>query len=847
MRLTLCALMILMSFAVFADEELSARLRFPPTTLVTQGDDAAIERVTIVSTDNAVARYAAEWLAAEMKILLNVDAQTTAEIPQAAAGDVVLIIHDPTDPQATRHAPGAAQQLAGPDSYALRRISRNNGRLLVVVGADGPGALYGTQSLADILRCTGGRIPQRLEAADAPEMTIRGKTAGIHEFSPYQLQRLDWFARWRLNTAYYEVMGDQGQKDIPDYMPKLARECARRGIVLYGAVSQHRSGQYLKASPCPCNAQHVAYIDHLLEGLAAGGVGGIMLNCDDIPPEDTEHAKRCPQCAKRFGDLADLQIFWLGRVVAIGRKHGITRYVVGPTPYLADMTSHVPSGFDTLAYFKKLGRFCADNGISIYHCALREKTLRPVLDAGVTTYAWWYNGVYDLSTVTRESGVRLPGGYYGLAKLKWGWGTTDWIHGTGLRMRDDAVAALRALPRLTKEAWLCGSDQAQWGMYVWRPSRVEPDRLFRLTIEDLLGPGSFEPYMTWEKTVQACLPMRGFKVTPSLGDEPSEAHVATLEADARHAAEAVAVLRSLRGPSIAPPRKNATERQTMLSRMETEAKKISALARALKTGDIKVSKGGEVAIPRRGVTKLVRDMEISGPRVVYKLRSCSYKQPDGSYRRGSGHKGSDLGMTAPSPRNWYDAGFIDVELDGQSLERTHAEWSKARLSDGRNALRGLWKTPWGDVTLTLTIARDKSLEVHGRLGDNVKAKRMVVRLWALPATGSEPDMAKRLTTALRTEQPSQKVALDTTRENVVVLYDRNYDVPRKGAFGPCAVRFEPGAPAGAEVHLSSYIVTAKLDYGGARVFRLFLHDYAGCTNGEVLDFYRRHVFAVADR
>ena len=830
----LVGLLLLCVGSVFAGEVAEA-LYFPPLEFAVGAPGEALDRITIVATDSPVARYAAEWLKSELERLFKLNSSIAPKGPEPLDGDVIFICHTASSAAIARLAPALAKKVGGPDSYALKLARRNDARIFVVCGADGPGALYGTQTLADVFRVMKGKAPDKLEAADRPEMKVRGKTAGVHECSPFQMKRFDWFARWRLNTAFYGM----GEKKPADCAKMLAAECARRGIDLYGCISAHGTGQHFKTSLCPSNPEHLAYVDRLMEKAADDGVHGMMFLFDDIPPEDIVHAEKCPKCGKRFKDLAELQIFWLGRMVKIGRKYGVENYLMCPTPYLADLQSHVPRGYDSLGYFSKLGAYCARENIRVYHCAVRPKTIGPVLKAGVKDYAWWYNGVYTLRNVGARSANAV---YYGIAKLKWGWEMTDWVPGSGLQMRTDALDTLRGLSRLTKEAWTCGSEHAQWGMYVWRPSRVEPDRLFRHVIEALFGPGSFKDYMSWEVPVHRCLTSLNVKVEPAVSAERKKDVAEQLVKDASQAREAVKRLRDYKGPSVGKPVRDGTRRAHALSRMQAQAKRLKKMADRFRAGGITVSKGYVRKSERRGITKFYRDMEVQNAWVAYRLRYCAYRQKDGSYRRGSHHAGCDLAMNAPSSQNWYGGGFIDVVLDGKSLERTRAEWSATKLADGRNGLQGTWKTPRGTVTMTLTLTEDNGLEITARLGRDVKAKKMVVPLLAYPATWDEPDKARTLTTAKRTVKAPFKVELDVHTENAAVLYDASYDVPHPKASGPCAFRFVAGAPKKVKVRSGNYSVNIALDYGDARSFRIILYDYAGCTNAEVLRHYRGNVF-----
>jgi len=835
-RLITVVLVLCCMSAAFAGD-ITRELYFPPLEMNIGEAGEPLGPVTIVPTDNPAARYGAQWLKNELKTILAKDARIADKGSETLTGDVIYICHSASADPVKKKAPQLAGKLAGPESFALALAATGGRREFVVCGADGRGALYGTQTLFDIFRVLKGRAPVKLEVSDRPEMPIRAKTGGVHSADDFQMKRLDWFARWRINAVYYDVV----EKASADSAGTLAVESARRGIDLYGCLSAHQLGQYFKASPCPNNPVHVAHVKKLLEKSAAAKVHGLINNFDDIPPEDTLHAEKCEKCAKqkRYKDLAELQIFWLKIMVKIGRKHGINKFVVCPTPYLANLKSHVPDGFDTLGYFRKLGAYCAKENISVYHCAVRPGTIGPVLKAGVKDFAWWYNGVYTLRNVIPRSSIAV---FYGIAKLKWGWEMSDWTPGVGLRMRPDALDTLRGLSKLTKEAWLCGSDQAQWGMYVWRPSRVEPDLLFRHTIEALFGLGSFKDYMDWEVPVHRCLTSLNVKVEPSLTADRKKAITDQLTKDARQAILAVERLKNFKGPSVAMPIKKRSYRDHVIAQMGSQARTLNRMAERFKKGGVTVSKGGWRPSLRRGITKFYRDMKVQNGWASYRLRYCAYEQKDGSYRRGANHIGCDLAMMGPSNGNWYAAGFIDIVLDGKSLETTRAEWTKTSLAGGRNALKGVWKTPWGTVTMLLTMTEDNGLEIQAVLGDDVKARKMVVPLLTYPATWDLPDKARIMVTAKRKVKAPFKVELDVKTETAAVFYDANYDIPTPKVFGPCALRFEKGAPVKAAVSSGNYKVDIILDYGSARSFRIILYDYAGCRNAEVLKHYRQKVF-----
>jgi len=819
---------------------LSLLLRFPPIELNHIPGDQPLKSVSVVASSNPVTDYAAGWFQKEIKLLFGMDVTVTSDI-EGAEGTIIILSHTKDNPLVRKYAPDLAAKLAGPESYAMRYIRSGNKNIFVVVGADGPGSLYGAQTLADILRATKGILPKTLEASDYPEMKVRAKCGGAHELNEKQLARFDWFARLRLNAIYYEIDGASGQKDVGAYFPKMVKECARRGINLYGCLSQWRTYKFFGKNMNPTIPEHVAYIDNLLEDLSSGGASGLMFLFDDISHAVIEEAASYAKINPELTDLADYQIFWMKRMVRIGRKHGVKSFVMCPTPYHPNLAVGVPDGFDSEGYFRKIGPFCAKNGIRVYHCAVRKSTVEPLLRYGVKDYIWWYNGVRDLRDVAKSSGGKtLPEGYYGLPKLEFGNEMAAWIPGKGVALRKDTLATLQQLPQRTREAWLCGSDRLDWGTYMWRPSRLNLAVNARNGIDAIMGEDSYADYIRWETVVQKWAQRSAQKVTPGKEFSQSRKALKGLERDFTSASEAIKRLKAKKdAPTISEARKRSA-----LSSMNSQLRALGKMLKDLREARPTAHLTSERKRPgKEDGTRLTRWITLANPQVTY---ACRYviiqRKKDGTFHRAKWHFGAGLGMKAPSLRNWYDAGFIDVQLDDNSLETTRAEWSEVKTSKGIPAAKGVWKTPWGTVTMLLSATDDKGLRITGHLDKSSKARQMKVILWTLPATGNEEKMSKKITTALRTESAIQIIELNTRGENNIVFYDKNYDVPKAKATGPCALAFKAGGPDRAKIDITNFIVTIRLDYSSKKKFDLVIYDYAACTNAEVLDYYSKNVF-----
>lgn len=131
-----------------------------------------------------------------------------------------------------------------------------------------------------------------------------------------------------------------------------------------------------------------------------------------------------------------------------------------------------------------------------------------------------------------------------------------------------------------------------------------------------------------------------------------------------------------------------------LADLRTEARREIASAARLETKTDTVSGTGEAKnsqVPRTTVTLFSGETR-------YKLEyACA---TDASGRRlEMGQTLSELGMSEPSPANWYQGGFLDVTLEGQGLAALPAKVEPTNLPEGSAGVRIAWSHPKGQVAV----------------------------------------------------------------------------------------------------------------------------------------------------
>jgi len=798
----------------------------PPPKMAELGAESAklpggVRIAVAVPGESPVVEYAASMLETVLETRYGCTTQRVAAPhggENAAAADIALAV----SPDEARTPPQGFL-------LHLERTGKDGVRVRIR-GADSAGVLYGVDAFLDLLEVYGPeRLPAPSRIRDWPSIEERAWTGFVRDVSPNAMRMLDWCARHRLNAGYFELYADRGQTTPPtDVLPKLVKEAARRGIRLYGCVSNWRTNRYLKRPLCPSNPSDVALMEKQFESLAACSVAGLIFLFDDIRQDAIEHAEHCAACRERFGDLAGMQAFWVEQMKRVAARHGIDHLIMCPTPYYRGWQHTGGGKIDGVAYYARLGSACRRLGVRMYFCPYRAQAVTQAVAAGLFRFTWWYNGVYPFERSAGKGRVE-PGVWCGLPQIDFGWYNTHWDATRGVVVDDDVTDAMRSLPARSSWAWQCSGGYvgwAQWGVYCWAPEKFDPEACRRWAIREVLG--AAEPYLAWERVVRTWT-ARFASGGGAGGDRSESARQRFL--DALAADIAVAESACQKTAEVGAHAQAPKEHVGSLVRKVSDT--VAWLRRKLDEGRTnrgRVRLTHEKKRPSEDGTRIERTAVLSDFWTRYMLRYAVQGKP-GAWHRCRWHFGSGLGMPAPSLRNWYDAGFIDVEIDGASLDRI-----KADMSTKDDAVLVTWNAPKARVDLRFRLRHDGGLDIAGTVTPKRTVRTTAVKLWCIPGAGwgEWKDMDKRIVTPRREVRHSRTVKLDLPDENRVLYLDATYDVPHEHAEGPCGLLFAPDEVEAATVHLTNYVVTTTLRLRpGVHRFRLTVWDFHGMKNAEV--------------
>jgi len=700
------------------------------------------------------------------------------------------------------------------------------------------GVIYGAHAVAGLLRHDGDTLSMpRVTISDWPSLTERAYTGVMRDVSDSSLQMLDWMARWRLNAAYYEIYGDQGQDSVPPEVTDIARECRRRGITLYGLISNWRTDLLLGRPMCPSNPDDLAKVRRYATELLDHGCESLIFLFDDIRAGSIDHPEECELCSRRFDGLADVQLELMRPMIEVARERGVDNMIVCPTPYWEHWQDRLGDRLDGVKYFRTWGNAHLLDGVGVYHCLVRPERLQELREAGLRNYVYWYNGVYHYERVI--PGRDLPHNLWGgLPEPHFGWYLTTWDDERGVVPDDNAVEALRRLPTQTRRAWLCGGGVdkfALWGAYCWRPEDFRPEELSHAVVTRLYGDGAWEPYLRWRDLVRAWLP-RILRPPAAITEEQQQALNDGLTADADAATQAAGQFAEVT-LAATDAEADAEHRQSIASRMQETASILSDLATQtapkVEIEPLTTQTTGEA-------TRYEQKITIGTTWQRFLLRYAQAEDADGTLHRVQYHFGSGLGMLAPSYRNWYDAGFIDVVLEGHSLSEYRPEFSTV-AGDGGEQFEATWPTDAGTVRLRMSMFADGGLRIDGSIEGDAQVAP-TVKLFAIPSAGRGDweDMDRYVVTASGRTPHGEPVTLDQG-EDWIFFADETYDVPHENAEGPCAVLLGSDAPE-VTTDNGSYVVTTDAAYPeGTRQFRLVVWDLHGMRNDEALEHIRTHL------
>ena len=161
-----------------------------------------------------------------------------------------------------------------------------------------------------------------------------------------------------------------------------------------------------------------------------------------------------------------------------------------------------------------------------------------------------------------------------------------------------------------------------------------------------------------------------------------------------------------------------------------------------------------------------------------------------------------LGMTQPTTCNWYSQGFLDVQVDGESLKDYPATIVPVRAGGPDALATATWKTDKGVVRVHFLLrAGDDKLVLRAEWDCAQTPTSVVLRALCYPSW-FYGDKDRWAVTAQREVQHTKTLDLDVAAEPWIFYHDRAKPPPK--AYGACALMYCPEEAAGAQVQVQSY-------------------------------------------
>ncbi len=241
------------------------------------------------------------------------------------------------------------------------------------------------------------------------------------------------------------------------------------------------------------------------------------------------------------------------------------------------------------------------------------------------------------------------------------------------------------------------------------------------------------------------------------------------------------------------PTSLAWSAEDLLVDLRGEAQKEVAQAARLATKTATIAGTGEAAHRQVPQTTIA----LATGEATYELQyTCAVDEQ--GHRAAMGQTLSELGMSGPSPANWYQGGFIDVLVDGTGLEHFAAAIESCMLPPGQAGVRFAWPHPRGTITLECRVyAFDPVLYL---VVDLPEAGEREVKLLCYPNSFQLP-RDRWITTPERDihHYDSLHETLPPGERQWVLYSDRAADMVAAPRTGPSAVVLLPDQWARAEV------------------------------------------------
>ena len=197
-----------------------------------------------------------------------------------------------------------------------------------------------------------------------------------------------------------------------------------------------------------------------------------------------------------------------------------------------------------------------------------------------------------------------------------------------------------------------------------------------------------------------------------------------------------------------------------------------------------------------------------------------------------------IGLSRPTPQNWYAQGFMRLYVADQQIGETPVKSVRVTEDGARGVVVFDWERAEGTWRVTFAaLPMGQSLFCSVRHFPSGEPVPWRIRLLNFPA-GATRDGEREIATAKRTVKQRGQAQLSPAEEWWVAYYDNVHDAGKPKSEGPSALLYVPEDVRACEVQVGTYGVTTVMHPSGTEARMVLWDSFFGMTNADAVAYMR---------
>jgi len=197
-----------------------------------------------------------------------------------------------------------------------------------------------------------------------------------------------------------------------------------------------------------------------------------------------------------------------------------------------------------------------------------------------------------------------------------------------------------------------------------------------------------------------------------------------------------------------------------------------------------------------------------------------------------------IGLSRPTPQNWYAQGFMRLYVGEEQIGETPVKSVRVSEDGARGVVVFDWERKEGTWRVAfIALPMGKSLFCSVRHFPSGEPAPWRIRLTNFPA-GATRDGEREIATATRSVKQVAKAELSLAEEWWVAYYDNVHEYGTRRSEGPSALVYVPEDVKACDVQVGSYAVTTMMRPTGHEVRMILWDSFFGMKNAEAVAYMR---------